>query len=308
MLAKTLGVSYLVVVINKMDDPTVQWSKERFDECLGKLKPFLKSCGYKVKKECKFIPISGLSGDNVLNEVAPDKCPWWKPAYTKDATNCTMPTLISLLDSLQMTGRDPSQPVRIPVLDRYTERGTIAMGKVESGVLRQGTKIIVMPTRQEYKVDAVWANEEQISAARPGENVLVKLANCGMEDVQKGFVICSAPACRAVDKLIVQIYVVDLPETVPIFTVGFQAIWHSFSVEEECSIQKIFEVTDSRGRTTKGAQYAKIGQKAVCMLHTNRTVCCETYEDKPFLGRFTLRSEGKTIAIGIVKKLPPKKS
>ncbi len=57
LLAKTLGVKSLIVVINKMDDPTVEWSKERFDECVGKLKPYLKQCGYAVKKHVRFIPI-----------------------------------------------------------------------------------------------------------------------------------------------------------------------------------------------------------------------------------------------------------
>lgn len=42
LLAKTLGVRMLVVVINKMDDPTVEWSKKRFEECRDKLTPFLK--------------------------------------------------------------------------------------------------------------------------------------------------------------------------------------------------------------------------------------------------------------------------
>lgn len=61
---------YLVVVINKMDDPTVEWSKERFDECVTKIRPFLRQqCGYAVKKEVKFIPISGLSGANVKEQV-----------------------------------------------------------------------------------------------------------------------------------------------------------------------------------------------------------------------------------------------
>ena len=45
MLAKTLGVRILVVAINKMDDPTVDFSQERFDECCEKLSPFLKTCG-----------------------------------------------------------------------------------------------------------------------------------------------------------------------------------------------------------------------------------------------------------------------
>ena len=71
MLAKTLGVSFLVVVVNKMDDPTVMWSKERYDECVKKLRPFLKSCGFTIKREVKFIPISGLTGANVKDEVDP---------------------------------------------------------------------------------------------------------------------------------------------------------------------------------------------------------------------------------------------
>jgi peptide chain release factor subunit 3 len=49
MLVKTAGVKKLVVVVNKMDDPTVSWSKERYDECKEKLLPFLKQCGYNPK-------------------------------------------------------------------------------------------------------------------------------------------------------------------------------------------------------------------------------------------------------------------
>ncbi|KAI9885602.1 MAG: translation termination factor GTPase eRF3 [Watsoniomyces obsoletus] len=49
MLAKTQGVNKLVVVVNKMDDPTVLWSKERYDECTTKLRTFLKAMGYDPK-------------------------------------------------------------------------------------------------------------------------------------------------------------------------------------------------------------------------------------------------------------------
>jgi peptide chain release factor subunit 3 len=95
MLCKTLGISHLIVVINKMDDPTVQWGKERFNECVTKLRPFLKSCGYLVKKEVKFIPISGLSGANVKDEVDPSICPWWKESCAKKENNTSSPTLLS---------------------------------------------------------------------------------------------------------------------------------------------------------------------------------------------------------------------
>jgi peptide chain release factor subunit 3 len=49
VLAKTQGVNKLVIVVNKMDDPTVEWSKERYDECTTKLTNFLKSTGYNPK-------------------------------------------------------------------------------------------------------------------------------------------------------------------------------------------------------------------------------------------------------------------
>jgi peptide chain release factor subunit 3 len=308
MLAKTLGVSYLIVVINKMDEPTVKWSKARFDECVTKLRPFLKSCGFTIKKEVKFIPISGLSGANVKDEVDPSVCDWWKPSYTSAENNTTVGTLFGLLDSLEIQGRDSSAPLRLPVLDRYNDRGTIAMGKVESGVARVGSKVIVMPTRNVYKIDGVWVDEDQpVSVARPGENVLIKLNGAGVEDVQKGFVICTKPPCRAVSKLICQIALMDMPEKTRILTAGFQAIFHAHTCEEECTIVKIFETTNNKGIVLKDARFASVGMKVICMIELTRTVPVETYDEYPFLGRFTLRTEGKTIAIGKIVKLPPKK-
>ncbi|VEU44992.1 unnamed protein product [Pseudo-nitzschia multistriata] len=308
MLAKTLGVSYLVVVINKMDDPTVQWAKERYDECVQKIRPFLKGCGFVIKREVKFIPISGLKGANVKDEVDPSVCPWWKNCWQSGENNTKVSTLIGLLDSLEISGRDSTAPLRVPILDRYTDRGTIAMGKVESGVIRPGIKVTLMPTRAQFKVDSVWANEDPVAAARPGENILVKLSGASTDDVRKGFVMCTEPACRSVDKIICQIYVAEMPDNTKIMTAGFQAMFHAHVCEEECSIAKIFETTNAKGKVVKGARFASVGMTCICMISLAQTVPVETYGDYPFLGRFTLRTEGKTIAIGKIQKLPPKKS
>jgi len=307
MLAKTLGVSFLVVVVNKMDDPTVQWSKERYDECVTTIRPYLKRCGFVIKREVKFLPISGLKGTNVMNEVKESECKWWKKCWTEGANNTKAPTLLNLLDTLEIKDRDASAPLRIPVLERYNDRGTIAMGKVESGVVRPGMKVTLMPTRNQYKVDAVWANEDPVAGARPGENVLVKLNGAGLEDCRKGFVICSDPPCRAVNKIICKIAITDMPENTRILTAGFQAVYHAHCCEEECTVTKIFETTNNKGQSVKGARFASEGMQCVCMLELGRTVPVEAFEEMPFLGRFTLRTEGKTIAIGKVTKLPPKK-
>ncbi|CAM9836589.1 unnamed protein product [Choristocarpus tenellus] len=157
LLAKTLGVRYLIVVINKMDDSTVKWAKSRFDECVTKIRPFLRQqCGYAVKKEVKFIPISGLSGANVKVEVGSDVCPWWRGMVEGGENNTSQGTLLELLDKLHMDDRFALKPLRVPVLDRYTDRGTIALGK---GTLRESDQVMLMPTGQVAKVDSIFINE-----------------------------------------------------------------------------------------------------------------------------------------------------
>jgi peptide chain release factor subunit 3 len=76
-LAKTAGVKQLVVVINKMDDKTVEWSEERYNECVDKLTPFMKSSGFRPKKDCYWLPISALSGINVREPIPDGLAPWY---------------------------------------------------------------------------------------------------------------------------------------------------------------------------------------------------------------------------------------
>jgi len=71
-LAISLGIQKLVIIINKMDDPSVKWSKARYDDIQERLYPFLTECGYNIETDVIMIPISGLHGDNVVdNEKAP---------------------------------------------------------------------------------------------------------------------------------------------------------------------------------------------------------------------------------------------
>lgn len=48
----------------------------------------------------------------------------------------------------------------------------------------------------------------------------------------------------------------------------------------------------------------KSGAMCVCRITTEKPVCIESFGDLPAMGRFTLRDEGRTIAIGKVTKLP----
>ena len=77
-LAKSLGIYKLVVVINKMDEPTVKWSKERYTEIIASLKPFLAASGYDPEKDCTYLPISGLQGINIDAPIDKSICNWYE--------------------------------------------------------------------------------------------------------------------------------------------------------------------------------------------------------------------------------------
>lgn len=76
VLLRSLGVSQLGVVVNKLD--TVNWSQERFDEIVGKLKTFLKQAGFK-ESDITYVPCSGLTGENLVKPPTnPELISWYK--------------------------------------------------------------------------------------------------------------------------------------------------------------------------------------------------------------------------------------
>lgn len=78
MLVKTAGVQKVVVVINKMDEPTVEWQKSRYDEIKDKLSPFIKAAGFNLKTDVTFIPVSAYTGANLKERVDKKLCTWWE--------------------------------------------------------------------------------------------------------------------------------------------------------------------------------------------------------------------------------------
>ena len=77
MLVKTAGVSKIIIAINKMDDPTVNWDKARYNEIHDKLIPFVRSAGFNPKTDVTFIPLSAYTGLNLKEKVPVKICPWW---------------------------------------------------------------------------------------------------------------------------------------------------------------------------------------------------------------------------------------
>ena len=294
MLAKTLGVRVLIVVVNKMDDNSVKWEQPRYDEIVSKLTPFLRQSGYNVAKHVHFIPIAAITGANV-KERAGATCPWY-----------TGPSLLELLDSISIGGRDPEAPLRVPLVDKYMDRGIIAMGKVEAGTVREGMEIVIMPQNTKARVEKVYIDDIEASFARPGENVKIKIKGCSEDDVLKGFVLCERVApVLAVTQFECQIMVMELDHRA-LFTAGYSAVLHIHTAEEECTVVKLVAELDKKtGEPKPGPppRYVKSGALCIAILKTARSICVEKFDVLQQMGRFTLRDEGRTLGIGKVLRL-----
>ncbi|XP_010246356.1 PREDICTED: eukaryotic peptide chain release factor GTP-binding subunit ERF3A [Nelumbo nucifera] len=298
-LAKTLGVTKLLVVVNKMDDPTVKWSKERYDEIESKMTPFLRSSGYNVKKDVLFLPISGLLGSNLKTRVEKSVCPWWNG-----------PCLFEALDATELPPRDPKGPFRMPIIDKFKDMGTVVMGKIESGSICEGDSLLVMPNKAQVKVLGIQCDENKVKRAGPGENVRVKLSGIEEDDILSGFVLSSVVKPIApVSEFDAQLQILELLDNA-IFTAGYKAVLHIHAIVEECEIVELLQQIDPKTKKPmkKKVLFVKNGAVVVCRIQVNNLICIEKFSDFPQLGRFTLRTEGKTVAVGKVTGLPTSKA
>jgi peptide chain release factor subunit 3 len=124
MLAKTQGVNKILIVVNKMDDPTVEWSEDRFKECTNKVVAFLKGLGYNPKTDISMMPVSAQTFTGIKTRVPKDVAPWYDG-----------PSLLEYLDNMQALERKLNAPFMMPIAAKYKDMGTMIEGKIESGRL-----------------------------------------------------------------------------------------------------------------------------------------------------------------------------
>jgi len=286
-------------VINKMDEPTVGWSKDRFDECVNKLTPFLKQTGFNIKKDVQFIPLSGFTGANMKVPLSKEVCPWFDG-----------PTLLQALDTLPSLERKADAPLRIPVVDSYKDRGvTVIMGKVEAGTISVGQTVYLMPGKVPLEVIGISTDTGSFRTVKPGENV--KIAVRGVEDtgVSPGFVLCDKDLVPVVSEFEAMLVVLELPEKKSLLTAGYEAVLHCHTSVEECAVQEMIAQIDlkTNQEVKKRVTFVKSGAGVRVRLQTSKPICVEVFTTVPQLGRFTLRDGGKSIAMGKITAVGPKK-
>lgn len=296
MLAKTSGVRQMIIVVNKLDDPSVlnpdkTWSKERFDECKIKLEPYMKQVGWNPKG-LTWIPVSGITGENLMEKVSTDVCDW----FDGDP-------LLHVLEHLRPPERLLGGPVKMPISEKHKEMGTMVSGKLESGVIQVNDRLVMMPNRVEVVVDSLQLEGSTAQAAEPGDVVRLRLKGVEEEDVRVGFVLCSLNNLVSYTRsFIAKLMILEHKS---IICAGYSAVIHIHAAVEEFTVTQLLAELDKRTGKPKQKypRFVKPGMKCLVRLRTSQPVCIEPYEVFPQLGRFMIRDEGKTVAVGTVLKL-----
>lgn len=293
LLAKTQGVNKMIVTINKMDDPTVNWSQERYDQCVKNLSNFLKAIGYNVKEDVIFMPVSGYSGAGLKERVNPKDCPWYSG-----------PSLLEYLDTMSHMDRRINAPFMLPIAAKMRDMGTIVEGKIESGHIRKGHSTLLMPNKINVEIQNIYnETENEVDMAICGEQVKLRIKGIEEEEISAGFVLTSPKnPIKNVTRFVAQIAIVELKS---IMSAGFSCVMHVHTAIEEVTITRLLHKLEkgTNRKSKKPPAFAKKGMKIIAVVETEEPVCVETYQDYPQLGRFTLRDQGTTIAIGKIVKI-----
>ncbi|RDA85743.1 hypothetical protein CP532_5953 [Ophiocordyceps camponoti-leonardi (nom. inval.)] len=296
MLAKTQGVNKLVVVINKMDDATVEWSHERYQECITKLSQFLKATGYNLKTDVFFMPVAAQQSLNIKERLPKGVAPWWDG-----------PSLLEYLDDMKALERKVNAPFMMPINAKYRDMGTMVDGKIEAGVVKKPMSLMMMPRKQPVEVAAIYGEqEEEVPILQCGDQVRMRLKGIEEEDILPGFVLCSQKRLvHCVAEFEAQIRILELKS---ILTSGFNCVLHVHSAIEEVTFAALLHKLQ-KGTNRKSKMpptHAKKGDSIIARMQViggAGSVCVERFEDYAQMGRFTLRDQGQTIAIGKITKL-----
>ncbi|NOQ56155.1 MAG: translation elongation factor EF-1 subunit alpha [Nanohaloarchaea archaeon] len=292
-LCRTLGVNQLTVAVNKMD--TIGYDEVKFNKIVEDATKLLQSVGYKTD-EIKFVPVSAWVGDNISKPS--ENLGWYKGE-----------TLLQVLDGFTVPAKPTDKPLRLPVQDVYTISGigAVVVGKVETGVLKPGMKVVSMPSGKTGEIKSIEMHHQQLPEALPGDNVGVSIKGLGKSDVKRGDVLgeTSNPPTM-VEEFTAQIVVLQHPSVI---TKGYTPVFHVSTAHIACKITEIVKkINPATGEVIEeNPDFIKAGDAAIIKCVPTKPMSIEKNSELPQMARFAIRDMGQTIAAGLCMELVKRK-
>lgn len=291
-LARVLGIKQIVIAVNKMD--AVDYKEDQFNKVKDDVSKILANIGFKAD-EVPFVPISAYKGDNVAKPS--ENMSWYKGD-----------TLVKTLDA---TVKEPEKatdkPLRMPIQDVYsiTGIGTVPVGRIETGVLKPGEKIVFMPSGVNAEVKSVEMHHKQVPQANPGDNVGFNVKGVSKKDIGRGEVVgASSNPPMAVKEFTGQIVVLQHPT---VMTVGYTPVIHVHTAHVSGTITEIVKKMDPKtgAEVTTDKEILRPGDSAIIKIKPLQPLAIEKNSDFPKLAKFAIRDMGKTVAAGVCTDVVP---
>jgi sulfate adenylyltransferase subunit 1 len=292
-IAALLGIPHLVIAINKMD--LVDWSEERFREIRDEFEDFIPKLD--VFRDVKFMPISALNGDNV---VEPSKhTPWYEG-----------PTLLAHLETVHIASDWNLSALRFPVqwVNRPNNPTNAQLhdfrglsGQIASGIVRQGQPVVVLPAGIKTTVKDIWTYEGPLTEAFCPQSVTLCLEHD--IDVSRGDMIVGLENLPGLNS--------DLHAYVCWMQQGkLQSGKKYFLKHATQTIQAMITSVESRINMATFEPEAAPGaltmnDVGVIRLKTAKPIVYDGYNTNRLTGSFILIEQGTNATVGAGMLLPP---
>lgn len=277
-LAKLMGINKMIVAVNKLD--AVNYNKGRFDEITNEIARYLERIGFKADG-IFFVPISAYDSENLIKKSTVIK--WYRGRSLID-------TLVQLSKS-RRTNRSRDLIILLQGMFEGDERSVF--GRVISGRVKKGEKVVVLPAKKEAKIIDIFVSGKRKSFADNGNVVTLRL-NKTIGSYIKGSVICNnEDACKTSNTINALFF-----DTKPI---RGRASIKMNGVEIPCQKLKIERTMDVvKGNTKKGGSLKPL-HAAYVQITLDRKIPIENFDKVPEIGRFVLYSNNNFSGIGVIQ-------
>ncbi|MEM2453798.1 MAG: elongation factor 1-alpha, partial [Ignisphaera sp.] len=247
LLAKTMGIDNLIIAITKMDTTEPPYSEKRFIEIIEILTKFLKAVGYRLDT-ITVVPTAAWVGDGVTKYS--QNMPWWNQQKIEElkkkyGLNGSL-TLYEALDNVKPPPKPIDKPLRIPISEVFTISGvgTVPVGRVETGVLKVGDRVIFMPPNVVGEVRTIEMHHQRIEQALPGDNIGFNVRGISKEQVKRGDVVGHATnPPTVVEEFTARVMVVWHPSAI---APGYTPVIHAHTASIACRVTEIVAKLDPR--------------------------------------------------------------
>ena len=281
-ITNLLGIKHLIIAINKMD--LVDFSQKRYEEIKQEYIDFATDLG--LTKDLTIIPMSALSGDNVVN--LSKKTPWYKGD-----------TLLHTLENIEISSDLNHENFRLPV--QYVNRPNLDFrgfcGTIASGIINVGDEITVLPSGKNSKVKEIVTHAGNLQSAYVQQAITLTLED--EIDISRGdLIVKKGDEPEQTNELYVNLVWMDESPLV----IGKEYYIKRATTQVTGSIENFYYKTDVNTLAHKSINQLELNEIGFAKLSLNQSIAFDSYNKIKTMGSFIIidRITNNTVGAGMI--------